>query len=146
MCVPPLLPHISRLPGPTKEFLDLIAQYSDPREVTIVLNEEFGRLAEQSDPYVVSDGESDSEAVELDWTKAFPELEQILDMYATGKPYRVLHADRSHPEAEEPAQHPHPSRTSRRPCAPLQGHPWHCAPGHGHGDVTLAADTDLQPG
>lgn len=85
MCVPPLLPHINRLPGPTKEFLDLIAQYSDPREVTIVLNEEIGRLTEQSDPYVVSDGEGDDEMVELDWTKAFPELEQILDMYATGE-------------------------------------------------------------
>lgn len=83
MCVPPLLPHISRLPGPTKEFLDLIAQYSDPREVTIVLNEEFGRLTEQSDPFAVSDGEED-ETAELDWTKAFPELEQILDMYTTG--------------------------------------------------------------
>lgn len=83
-CVPPLLPHITRLPGPTKEILDLIAEYSDPREVTIVLNEEIGRLTELSDPYVVSDGEPDEAAAELDWSKAFPELEQILAMYATG--------------------------------------------------------------
>lgn len=103
MCVPRLLPHISRLPGPTKEFLDLIAQYSDPREVTIVLNEEIGRLTEQSDPFIVSDGEDNDESVELDWTKAFPELEQILDMYATGELMDcVRQADRSYPEAQEP--------------------------------------------
>lgn len=67
--------------------LQLIAEHADPREVVLALNEQFTVIAEQADPYAVSDSddESEHEDNEIDWETAFPQVEEILDMYATGE-------------------------------------------------------------
>lgn len=67
--------------------LSLITEHASAREVVLALNGELTKMAELADPYAVSDDEDESENEddEIDWDVAFPQLEQILDMYAAGE-------------------------------------------------------------
>lgn len=77
---------MSEQPELVKQFLGLIAQHGEPREVVLALNMQVGELAEQADPYAVSDSEDEEEDAEIDWQKAFPQLQEVLSMYAVAIP------------------------------------------------------------
>lgn len=68
------------------QFLELIAQYADPREVVLALNLQLGELTEQADPYAVSESDDDDDYDEVDWDRAYPQLNAVLDMYAVAVP------------------------------------------------------------
>ena len=86
-CISPFLPLTAQFPAKAKAVLQLIAEHADPRDVALALNEQLTKFAEQADPYAVSDSddESEHEDNEIDWETAFPQVEEILDMYAIGE-------------------------------------------------------------
>ncbi|CAK9782293.1 hypothetical protein CC85DRAFT_310437 [Cutaneotrichosporon oleaginosum] len=82
--IPPFLPLIPEQPL-AREFLNLLAQHGDAREVVLALNLALAEITELADPYAVSDGESDDDD-EINWASAQPQLEAMLDMYAAAVP------------------------------------------------------------
>ncbi|WOO77594.1 uncharacterized protein LOC62_01G001167 [Vanrija pseudolonga] len=85
--IPAFLPLV-KTSTHAKEVLDLIAAHSEPREVVLALNQQLVHFTELADPFAVSDDEEDTdiEDNELDWEYALPQVETVLDMYATALP------------------------------------------------------------
>lgn len=120
-CIPPF---ISLVAGPTatkaKEVLNLIANYADAREVTLALNLQLGDMAERADPFVVSDEESDDEEdTEINWQSTFPQLEQLLSMYAAGR-IRPAPSDSSDSKLEDSEVNAYPFFTAGRSPSPAE--------------------------
>lgn len=84
--IPAFLPLV-KTSTHAKEVLDLIAAHSEPREVVLALNQQLAHFTDLADPFAVSDDEDDTdiEDNELDWEYSLPQVETVLDMYATGE-------------------------------------------------------------
>lgn len=138
-CIPSFLPLVASFPEQSKEVLDLIAEYADPREVILALNLQLTKYAEQADPYAVSDSEDDEdEDAEIDWESTFPQVEAVLDMYATSEFGAMEATNCSHRSVEDPAQHADTPLHAGR-CHPVPPvYTWKCASRNGGDNVALA--------
>ncbi|TXT13339.1 hypothetical protein VHUM_00706 [Vanrija humicola] len=85
--IPAFLPLV-KTSAHAKEVLGLIASHSEPREVVLALNQQLAHFTELADPFAVSDDEDDTDIEDnkLDWEYALPQVETVLDMYATVLP------------------------------------------------------------